>query len=123
MGSFTKYIDNIIGHIAMGNFTLEQAAEKYPDIFGNILEAQRYSRGPEGNLDRISNAASTGRVIVEHLADTRNIIKLTDRRRIDGFGTVVPPPETNSSISTIIETQGSCDLAENYIHNSDDVEG
>jgi len=49
---------------------------------------------------QIQNTETTGRGIVEHLGDNRDIPKLTEKRRINGFGTVAPPPETNSSIST-----------------------
>lgn len=38
---------------------------------------------------------------VEHLGDNRDIGNLAANRRINGFGTAVVPPETNSSISTV----------------------
>lgn len=59
------------------------------------------TNGPDLTIIRTQNSKST---VVEHLGDNRDIPKLEDARRINGFGTVVPPPDTNGSMSTVGRT-------------------
>lgn len=97
----------------------EHATEKYPEVFNQLdielrvccidnyqpfvfeRDPDEYTAGPEVTMDRVHNAVSTGAGAVEHIGDNRDISKLTESRRMNGFGTVVVPPETNSSISGI----------------------
>lgn len=94
----------VIYNIQFGNLTLKPALEKYPEVFKTKYSRKRFSEytfGPEGTLGRKSNEERTGAGAVEHLGGNRDIPNLAVPRRINGFGTVEPPPETNSSISTV----------------------
>lgn len=52
-------------------------------------------------FDRKRKSGNPVTETVEHLGDNRDVPKLSKSRPINGFGTAVPPPETNSSISTV----------------------
>jgi len=91
-------------YMALGKWTTAKSFEKYPEALiktYNIIQHWGYELGPEMTWDRRSNSSSTGTGVVEHIGNNRDIQNLMERRRINGFGTVVPPPETNSSISAV----------------------
>lgn len=96
----------VVMYMRRGKLTTDELAEKYPEIVNSKLAklSLGYTLGPEKTLDRISIAASTGPRLVEHVADNKDMPKLPERRRINGLGTVVVPPEINSSISTFGRT-------------------
>lgn len=94
-------------HHHAGYMSTKEGFQKYPELVNNEYVATKirdYIMGPNFSLDRKDNSASAGTGIVEHLGENRDISKLTERRKINGFGTAVPPPETNSSISTVGRT-------------------
>lgn len=84
----------------MGKFAPGQARTKYPIVIHNPWRRE-YIMGPEFTYGKRQDAAITGKATVEHLGENRDIARLRGKRRINGLGTVVTPPETNSSISTI----------------------
>lgn len=99
-------LDLVLCHLGEGNLTSQQCKTNYRDVWDNERArklGREYAYGPEMTWDRKQNEprTGTGTGTVEHLGDHRDIPKLAETRKVNWFWLVIPPPETNSSISTV----------------------